>query len=227
MDTRSFDPTFSTVSRGTAQSASSTPYDINNRRLNYALSDFDRRHVVQAYYVVDLPFGRGRKFGSEIPKALDLAIGGWQVAGTFNYATGRPFTVYSGINTFSNVVSSTINCNGCSRNLGSVIQENGTNYFFSADQRAMFEQPKPGELGSTGRNYFIGPRQFQTDISLSKNFRFSERYSFDLRVDAKNLTNTPSFDIPTATFTASSFGRIRDGVVSSARRLQFSGKIHF
>ena len=227
MDTRSFDPTFSTVSRGTAQSASSTPYDINNRGLNYALSDFDRRHVLQAYYVIDLPLGRNRKFGSEIPKALDLAIGGWQIAGTFNYATGRPFTVYSGVNTFSNVVSSTINCSGCSRNLGSLIQENGTNYFFSADQRAMFSQPAPGELGDTGRNYFIGPRQFQTDISLSKNFRFSERYSFDLRVDAKNLTNTPSFDIPTATFTSSSFGRIRDGVVSSARRLQFSGKFRF
>jgi hypothetical protein len=66
-DTRSFDPTFSTVTRGSftnpagiGQSASSTPFDINNRRLNYAPSDFDRRHVLQATYVYELPFGRGR-----------------------------------------------------------------------------------------------------------------------------------------------------------------------
>ncbi len=227
MDTRSFDPTFSTVSRGTAQSASSTPFDINNRRLNYAPSDFDRRHVVQAYYVFDLPFGKGRKYASDIPRALNLVLGGWQLAGTFNFATGRPFTVYSGLNTFSNVVSSTVNCNGCPRDLGSLIQENGTNYFFSAEQRAMFSLPAPGELGDTGRNYFIGPRQFQTDVSLAKKFRFTERYSFNLRVDVRNLTNTPSFGLPTATFTSSSFGRIRDNVESFARRLQFSGKFNF
>jgi hypothetical protein len=52
MDTRSFDPTFATVSRGTAQSASSTPFDINNRRLNYALSDFDRRHPKYRQFLI-------------------------------------------------------------------------------------------------------------------------------------------------------------------------------
>ena len=62
-DTRSFDPTFTTVSTGTGQSASSTPFDNNNRDLNYAWSDFDRRHVFNFTYIYELPFGRGRKFG--------------------------------------------------------------------------------------------------------------------------------------------------------------------
>ena len=227
MDTRSFDPTFATVSRGTGQSASSTPFDINNRQLNYALSDFDRRHALQAYYVVDLPFGKGRRFASEIPTILDFIIGGWQIAGTFNLASGRPFTVYSGLNTFSNVVSSTANCNNCPRNLGGLIQRNGTNYFFTEEAASMFSVPNPGELGNTGRNQFIGPRQFQTNVSLSKKFRFTERYSFDLRVDALNVTNTPTFGFPVATVTSSSFGAIQDNVISLARRLQFSGKLNF
>ncbi len=227
MDTRSFDPTFATASRGTAQSASSTPFDINNRRLNYAPSDFDRRHALQAYYVIDLPFGKGRRFVSEIPTALDLIIGGWQIAGTFNLASGRPFTVYSGLNTFSNVVSSTANCNNCPRDLGGLIQRNGTNYFFTEEAASMFSLPAPGELGNTGRNQFIGPRQFQTNVSLSKKFRFTERYSFDLRVDALNLTNTPVFGFPTTTLTSSAFGSIQDNVNSLARRLQFSGKFNF
>ena len=226
-DTRSFDPTFTIVSRGNAQSASSTPFDINNRRLNYSWSDFDRRHVLQATYVVELPFGRGRAFASDIPRPLDWIIGGWQLAGSLFVGSGRPFTVYSGLNTYSNAVQSTANCNGCPRDLGKLIQENGTNYWFSAEQRALFSQPAPGELGNTPRNYFISPIRHQINMSLSKRFKFTERYSFDLRVDAQNLPNEPSFGLPTANFNSSVFGRIRDSVVSNSRRIQFSGKFNF
>jgi len=226
-DTRSFDPTFTVVGRGSGQSASSTPFDKNNRRLNYAPSDFDRRHVLQATYVYELPIGRGRTFGSELPKALDLIIGGWQLAGTLNWTSGRPFTVYSGVNTFGNVIQSTANCNGCSRTLGSLQQENGTTYYFNSEDRLKFSVPNPGELGDTGRNFFIGPPQFQTDASLTKNFKLTERFNFDLRVDARNLTNTVSFGFPGAVFGLSSFGLIRDNTVSGSRRIQLSGKFNF
>jgi hypothetical protein len=226
-DTRSFDPTFTTVSRANNQSASSTPFDINNRSLNYAWSDFDRRHVLQGTYVAEIPIGRGRWIGSDMPRVLDWIAGGWQVAGTVLWGSGRPFTVYSGLLTYSNVNQSFANCDGCPRDLGGLIERNGTNYWFSEEAQAMFSQPAPGELGNTGRNYFIGPRQFQTDISVSKKFRFNERWSFDLRVDARNLTNNASFGIPTATFNSSVFGRIRDSVTSFSRRIQFSGKLNF
>lgn len=227
-DTRSFDPTFTTISTGSAQSASSTPFDIFDRSLNYSYSDFDRRHALQGYYVFELPFGRGRKFGSDVPKALDFVFGGWQLSGTLNLASGRPFTVFSGITTYSNSVSSTANCNNCPRNLGSLVERSGTNYWFTTEQVALFSIPNPGEQGNTPRNYFIGPLQFQTDASLSKKFRFSERYSFDLRVDAKNLTNSPSFGIPVATVTSgAALGEIRSAVVSFSRRIQFSGKFNF
>ena len=226
-DTRSFDPTFTTVARGSAQSAGGTPFDINNRRLNYAPSDFDNRHVLQATYVYELPVGRGKLFGAEIPKALDYVVGGWQIAGNVLWTSGRPFTVYSGANTFSNVVQSTANCTGCTRYMGRLIEENGTNYWFSAAQRTMFSIPDVGETGNTGRNFFITPRYFATDASLSKKFKVSERFSFDLRLDAKNLTNNPSFDNPTATVTSTIFGRIRDSVTSSSRKMQVSLKLNF
>lgn len=226
-DTRSFDPTFTTVSRANNQSASSTPFNNFNRKGNYAWSDFDRRHAIQGTFVYELPFGRGRQFGEGIPKALDFLVGGWQLAGGFNIASGRPFTVYSGFNNFTNVVQSTANCNGCRRNEGVLIQESGTNFWFSQDSRSKFSNPDAGSLGNTGRNFFIGPRQFTLDTSLSKKFKFTERWSFDLRLDAKNLTNTPNFGLPTATQNSTTFGRIRDGVTNNARRLQVSGKIVF
>lgn len=226
-DTRSFDPTFTTVSTGTGQSASSTPFDNNNRDLNYAWSDFDRRHVFNFTYIFELPIGRDKKFLSGIPKALDFVIGGWQLAGLTNYSTGRPFTVYSGLFTFSNSVSTPANCDGCPRNLGSVAEESGTSYFFTQDQRAMFSQPNPGEFSNTGRNYFIGPPDFRTDLSLSKKFRITESMNFDLRLDAKNAFNAVNYGLPTTTANSSTFGRIRTTIDSSARVLQLSGKFNF
>lgn len=228
-DTRSFDPTFATANRGSAQSASNTPYNINDRALNYAWSDFDRRHVWQAFGTYELPFGRGRKFGGDMPKALDFIIGGWQVAGLFNLASGRPYTFYSGRNSVSQVVQAPISCGGCPRNLGSLSQVNGIPVWLSAEQRASFTQPEPGSLGDTGRNYFIGPRQFNMDGSLSKKFRFNERWSFDLRVDAKNLTNSPTYGLSDAAmlFTSATVGQINNTVLSFSRRIQFSGKLNF
>ncbi len=227
LDNRSWDPSLSTVSTGSVQSASSTPFDNSNRRLNYTWSDFDRRHVLQGTYLYELPFGNGRKFANGIPRALDLAIGGWQLAGTLLVSSGRPFTVYSGLTTFSNVVNSTADCSGCTRDMGSLIVESGRNFWFDSADRAKFTSPAPGSTGNTGRNFFLEPKYFQTDASLSKRFRVTERIGFDLRVDARNLTNTPSFAAPTAVLTSTIFGRINDSVNNAARRVQFSGKFSF
>jgi hypothetical protein len=227
MDNRSWDPSLSTVSTGAVQSASSTPFDNSDRSLNYAWSDFDRRHVLQGSYFYDLPFGNGKAFGSGLPKGLDYIIGGWQLSGLLVVQSGRPFTVYSGLTTFSNVVNSMADCNGCSRDMGKLVVESGRNFWFDSDARAKFSSPAPGSIGDSGRNFFLQPGSFQTDASLSKQFRITERVSFDFRVDAKNLTNTPSFSAPTATLTSSIFGRINDSVDNAARRIQFSGKINF
>ena len=226
-DNRSWDPSLSTVSTGSVQSASSTPFDLRDRSLNYTFSDFDRRHVFQGTYTYELPFGKGKKFLSGIPTVVDHVIGGWQMAGTVIWMSGRPFTVYSGINTVSNVVQSTADCNGCSRNSGSLVLETGRNFWFDSATRAQFAAPAPGSIGNTGRNFFLAPNYFQWDSSLSKKFRISERVSFDLRVDARNVLNNPSFDNPTAVISSTIFGRINDSVTNNARRIQVSGKLNF
>lgn len=226
-DNRSWDPSLSTVSTGSVQSASSTPFDLRDRNLNYTWSDFDRRHVFQGTYTYDLPFGRGRQFGKGMPKALDHIIGGWETAGTVIWMTGRPFTVYSGINTVSNVVQSTADCSGCSRNSGQLVLESGKNFWFNNTTRSQFAAPAPGSIGNTGRNFFLAPNYFQWDASLAKKFKITERVNFDLRLDARNVLNNPSFDNPTAVITSTIFGRINDSVTNNARRIQLSGKLSF
>ena len=158
---------------------------------------------------------------------VDHIIGGWQMAGTVIWMSGRPFTVYSGINTVSNVVQSTADCAGCSRNQGSLVLETGRNFWFDATDRALFTAPAPGSIGNTGRNFFLAPNYFQWDASLSKKFRITERVSFDVRADARNVLNNPSFDNPTAVITSAIFGRINDSVTNNARRIQWSGKLSF
>lgn len=226
-DNGSFDPTFTVVGGSTAQSGSSNPWDIRDRDLNFAWSDFDRRHVYNLQYVWELPFGKGRRFGAGIPKAADFIIGGWQLSGLVNYSSGRPFTVYSGLFTLSNTITTPANCGGCPRDLGSVTEESGTSYLFDASQRAMFSDPAPGEFSDTGRNYFIGSPDFRADMSLSKRFRFTESMNVEIRIDAKNVFNAVSYGLPTTSTLSSTFGRIRTTIDSSSRRIQFSGKFNF
>ena len=225
-DNRSWDPSLSTVSRGSVQSASSTPFDNRDRKLNYTWSDFDRRHIFQGTWVYELPLGKGRRWLNS-NALVDHVIGGWQVSGTMISASGRPFTVYSGINTLSNVVQSPADCNGCSRHIGQLVLETGRNFWFDSTARAKFSQPVPGTIGNTGRNFFIAPVYNQMDLGLLKKFRITERITFDLRADIKNLTNHPSFDNPTAVLTSTIFGRINDSVTNTARRIQVGGKLYF
>jgi hypothetical protein len=228
MDTRSFDPAFSVVSTANAQSASSTPFDKRNRRLNYARSDFDRRHTLQGYVVSDLPWGRGRRFLNDLHPILDRIVGGWELGGVWVFASGRPFTVYSGLNTVSNVNQSPANCNNCSATMGNLVVENGRTFWFDSAQRALFSQPGPGEIGNTGRNFFNTPTLFEVDLTLGKTFRFTETTSLEIRGEMQNLTNHVNQDNPTATTTSGTFGRIDDsGVIVPARKIQLSAKFHF
>jgi len=111
------------------------------------------------------------------------------------------------------------------------------NWWFTEEERQRFSQPGPGEVGNTGRNYFIGPSFKEADISLLRKFHITERVNFDVRIDARNFTNTPNFAAPTAVlpsglaqqadFGSSIFGRINADVTNNARRVQISGRLNF
>jgi hypothetical protein len=228
LDSRSFDPTFTVASGANNQSAGSTPFDIKNRNLNYGLSDFDRKHVAQTYWVWELPFGRGKRYLSQAGGLTQRLAGGWQIAGTGTFQSGRPFSVYSGFSTFNNVVQSFANCNGCDAHMGSVQDgPGGVKWYLTSAQISKFSNPAMGELGNTGRNFLRGPGAFNMDASFLKRTMITERFSLELRADAINMTNTPTFGFPTATLSSTIYGRIRDNVISGSRKIQLGAKILF
>jgi hypothetical protein len=231
-DTRSYDPAFTVVSGGANQSASSTPFDINNRDLNYALSDFDRPHVFQAQAVFELPFGQGRAFLSDVNRVTDVLISGWTLSGQFVAQSGRPMTVYAGSNTFSNVNQTPANCDGCSSDFGNIHEEvtsggDALVWYFTPEERERFSIPAPGEFSNVGRNFFRGPGGFNLNLSLAKRTRTVGEQLLEIRVDGTNVLNNPTFGFPTLTQNSGTFGRIRNTVISGSRKVMLGVKYYF
>jgi hypothetical protein len=242
LDTRSFDPAFTRVSTANAQSATSTPFDPRNRRLNYARSDFDRRHSFGAGVTYELPFGAGRRFGSGLRPAVERVIGGWSINSTVVLASGRPLTIYSGSNTFSSVVQSPADCDGCTPDMLKRLLDPavGTEFYLTPGQRGVafdpdtntrgiFSVPEPGRLGNTGRNFFTLPRFFNMNVSIVKRTRINERHNIEYRLEMQNATNTPSFDVPdSSTITSNLFSRARSSnFFNAARKIQMALKYNF
>ncbi len=234
-DTRSFDPAFTTVATGGNPSSSSTPFDIYRRELNFSPSDFDRRHVFQGSFVSSLPFGRGRWIGGNVSEALDRLVGGWELAGTVTVLSGRPFTIFSGSNTLSNVVQTPANCNACDPSTGGVFNDPETSFLFylSPEERARFSTPGAGEFSNVGRNFFTGPGSVNINLALVKRARIVGPHMVEFKLEATNVTNTPTFGFPESgtqspgVITNTAFGRIYDNVISAARRVQFGVKYAF
>jgi hypothetical protein len=223
LDTRSYDPSLTLYGTGTGQSATSHPFDPGNRRLNYARSDFDRRHVLNSYWHYELPFG------ANFSRAMKAVVGGWSVSGFLRYQTGRPFTIFSGANTLSNVFQSTVQCNGCSPSDGHVFTNSGgiVQFIDQATRDKMTATPA-GEIGNTGRNFFNLASSFNMDAALSKRFAITEKIGLQVRADATNLTNTPLWDVPTAVRTSGTFGNFTGPLETpGSRKIQLGAKVSF
>jgi hypothetical protein len=229
LDDKSYDPTFTRISSGTGQSAQSTPFDAHNRRLNYAPSDFDRTHALQGGIIYELPFGPGKRYFNSNNGVVRRLLGGWTVTTGFTWASGLPFTVVAGQNTFSNRNVSRANYSGS--NFHPQYHDDpttGVPFLFTAEERAQFTIPGPGEIGNTGRNAFRMPSSFNMDASIIKRIPITERKNFELRAEAFNLTNTVYLGFPGNVNVANGSTFSRDLFSdSSARVVQVAFKFNF
>lgn len=232
LDDKSFDPTFTRISTGTGQSAQGTPFDPADRRLNYALSDFDRTHVLNGTVVYELPFGTGRRFLNNPAGFVNQLVGGWTISSNLIWQSGRPFTVVSGTNSFSSVVSSRANFSGT--DFSTKYQNDpvtGLPFLFTTEQRNQFSLPGPGQYGNVPRNAFRLPPQFLLDMAVIKRVPFNigeRRFDFEFRAESTNITNTPYFGIPggTSSLSLPTLGRSL-GTESAARVIQLGAKLNF
>jgi hypothetical protein len=170
-------------------------------------SSADRTHhfIVAGSY--DLPLGKGKQFAQQtVPAAI---LGGWTVNGIFNHWSGAPFTVTAS--------GSSCNCPGNTQ-VADLIKKNvavvgsgvgGQPYF---DPTA-YAQVTTARFGTSGFDQLRGPGNNNLDMSIFRSFPITERFRFQLRAEALNLSNTAHFANPGANVSNASFNS--DGSVKN------------
>ncbi|MGH9905919.1 MAG: carboxypeptidase regulatory-like domain-containing protein, partial [Pyrinomonadaceae bacterium] len=185
--------------------------------LDKANADFDLRHRFNFASVWELPFGRGRRWGSNISHGADLVVGGWQLNTDITIQSGPVFSVLADGKRVD-VISSTAGCNVTAKTFEGVILCPARTPVFSND-------PNGPKFGTLGRNVFRGARQEFVNASLFKNLRFSETFTVQLRAQAYNLFNHVNGFRPNNDFNSGDFGR--DTSEQRRRQLEFGLRFIF
>jgi hypothetical protein len=200
------------------------PDDPTRPELERGNSDTDVRHRFTFANVWDLPLGRGRRWGGDMPKALDVAIGGFQLNNIVVWQSGPVFNV---------------TCNGGRVDLigdpnpTAAQEDQGLELnraaFRCAQTRVFPNDPSSPHIGTLGRNVFRGRPQFYWDASLFKNFpisAISESFNVQFRFSAYNVLNRVNRSAPNGDINnAGDFAR--DVNEQRRRQMEFSLKLIF
>jgi len=194
IDDQSLDPVGASSGGGLSTTTSRAPADTRTWRNERAISDFNRTHVMTVNAVYELPFGKGKAIGKNVPNFVNHIIGGWNLNGIFTGMSGEPFSVRSNVLTSNFSHQSRANLVGAkpSSDLTQVAGVIGPSQFPNA---AAFAIPAPGDDGM-GRNTFYGPKYVNLDLGISKSFQVTEKVRMQIRAEGFNALNHPNFDNP-------------------------------
>jgi hypothetical protein len=198
-------------------------------------SDFDLRHQINANWVAELPFGRGRRFASTAHGFTEAVIGGWQVTGLARWTTGFPIGVSNGAEWPTNWQLSgyatqiaPVTTVGASKN------PDGTVNIFGSDAAAAaalasYVPDMPGQVGA--RNSLRGDGFAGLDAGLDKRWHmpWSEKHSLQFRWEVYNALNLTRFDVQSLNLSitnAANFGTY-SGLLTNPRTMQFALRYEF
>jgi len=169
-------------------------FDPNGRR---GVSDFDTPHQLNADWIADLPFGKGRYFAGNAGTLLDAFVGGWQLSGLARWTSGFPFTVDNGNFWPTDWDEQGIAQMVARPKTGHFVQPDGTVSVFANPSDAFnndFIHPFPG--GSGSRNVIRGDGFAGLDMSLAKRWKMPlEGNSLQFRWEVFNVPNLHRFNV--------------------------------
>ena len=215
-----------------AKSHTSPYYDINPN-LWYGRPDYIRDHVVVGTNIFELPFGKGRHFFHNASRAADLVVGGWELTDNTTWMSGGGFNAtYAECAADNDIGSCHPNVTGST----SVSDQNASHWYAIATEplstngasSGPWSRPQIGTFGNAARNSLIGPKWFQTDASLIKNFPITEQLKAQFRAEFYNLFNHVNLGNPDGCVDCSTAGQIF-GLANNAvmRRMQFAFRVEF
>lgn len=195
--------------------------DPLNFRAERSLATQHMPHRFVGSYVYELPFGKGKPYGSSLHPVLDAAVGGWSVGGIVTLASGMPMNL--------TVQGQPSNTGSGQSDRPDVVGQ----WQLDDSQRTLdryfntgaFVRNQAFRYGNAGRNILLGPGTVAWDFSAFKTFLFTERFNAQFRCESFNFTNTPVFGAPNT-----EVGNRNFGVISSAgnpRNMQLGLKVNF
>ena len=197
----------------------------NDLRSLKSLAAFDVSQRFILSYVLDLPFGKGRRFGANMSGAANAILGGWGVNGVTTIQRGFPIGVRVSQNLLGGFGGGQFpNNNGTSAELSGDPQTR-LNRYFNTD---VFSQPEAFTFGNTGRVLpdVRGPGISQWDFALFKRTNIGEQFGIEFRAEFFNMFNTPLFRHPGTALGTPQFGVI-SGTRGNPRLVQFGLRVSF
>jgi len=181
--------------------------------------DFNRNSVFVINTIYELPFGRGKPHLGDVSKAMDYVVGGWQLSNTTNWSSGLPWT--PSIGECGSVID-TGPCRpqkgqgSLHLGVGSLNPVAHTRTYFTPVAPLAYPNPNTlalgtdacslprpisgpfglsdcGAIGDIGRNSYLGPSGFYSDLSVMKLFPITERFRAKFIMNAYNIFNHPVF----------------------------------
>jgi hypothetical protein len=221
------------IASATERTGAFTGFTVNawEPGLRKAVSDFDTTHAINGNYIYELPFGRGRRFGSGAPSFADAFIGGWQLTGIFRWTSGLPVAPGNG-----RFWPTNWNITGNATSVGPKPETSttrslplGPNMFSNPSEAIKaYRNTYPGDVGE--RNDLRGDGYFSIDMGLAKRWRLPvEGHSIQFRWEVFNVTNSVRFDVFQLSLdlgNANQFGTY-SGTLTNSRVMQFALRYDF
>lgn len=204
----------------------------DNSRVNYfniandkGLSSYDQPLNDTLSFTWDLPYGKGRRFGSTTAPVLRGLLGGWQMAVINTLTSGLPINLtYSPTSAYQVSGAPNYRPNISGDPVTPEGKRTTLNYLNASTVSLPTDVSQP--WGNAGRNIARGYPLYQLDIGLHKQFPLGgESRALEFRSEAFNLLNQTNFQAPDGNRTNSSFGSITS--TFPARQFQFALKLLF
>jgi hypothetical protein len=217
---------------GGVSSQSAYWQDAYNGGADYGPAFFDTTHIFSFSGYYDLPFGRGKKFGSNMNRLEDLAAGGWKLGAVSSLHSGFPVTMAS-----PQVYKANQRTDRANHYRQLKITNQSTDHWFGTDASA---SPCGGgdngtcaygsELATGFGTARVGSERAPSfknfDMAASKRFAITEGSNLEFRADFFNLLNTVSLGPPANDVTTSTWGQITS-TNSTERQIQLALKYTF
>jgi len=237
---------------GTSQSRLEALLDNARPKLNEGRSPADIRHILNANFVFELPFGQGKRW-LDRGGVVDALLGGWQTSGIIRLQSGSPVGLTSGRGTFNRAGRSGLNTAYTTLSVEEIsklfkVHKLPDGRIFWLDPalvdttgRAVgtdtlnntatfagqkFFNPVAGEVGNLPIYAFSAPLVWNMDLMLAKRVRIRERFNTEFRIEALNALNNVCFYAGDFDINSTTFGRIT-GTAFGARVIQLSLRLDF